>query len=102
MKKSRLLNEVHETARGLARIGAIGKHTLRDLEALCLPPVRKLSAKQIRAIRGRTQMSQAVFAVVLNTSLSTVQKWEIGEKRPSGPSLKLLNVIDRRGVDALA
>ena len=47
-------------------------------------------------------MSQAVFEAVLNTSVSTVQKWEIGEKRPSGPSLKLLNVIERKGVDALA
>ena len=102
MKKTRLLSEVHETARGVARIGAIDKHTLRDLDPLCLPPVRELSAKQIRAIRNRTQMSQAVFAAVLNTSVSTVQKWEIGEKRPSGPSLKLLNVIERKGVKALA
>ena len=102
MKKSRLPNEVRETALGLARIGAIDKHTLRELDALCLPPVRELSAKQIRAIRSRARMSQAVFAAVLNTSVSTVQKWEIGEKRPSGPSLKLLNVIERKGVDALA
>ena len=102
MKKSRLLSEVHETARGLARIGAIDKHTLRDLDSICLAPIRELSAKQIRTIRSRTQMSQAVFAAVLNTSVSTVQKWEIGEKRPSGPSLKLLNVIERKGVKALA
>ena len=81
MKNSRLLNEVHETAQGLAHIGAINKHTMRDLEALCLPPVRELTATQIKAIRGRSQMSQAVFAAFLNTSLSTVQKWEIGEKR---------------------
>ena len=46
-------------------------------------------------------MSQAVFAAFLNTSVSTVQKWEIGEKRPSGPSLKLLDVIERKGVKAL-
>ena len=102
MKKSRLLTEVHDTARGLARIGAIDKHTLKDLNALCLPPVREFSAKQIRAIRSQTKMSQAVFAAVLNISVSTVQKWEIGEKRPSGPSLKLLNVIERKGVEVLA
>jgi putative transcriptional regulator len=51
---------------------------------------------------ARARMSQAVFAAVLNTSVSTVQKWEIGEKRPSGPSLKLLDVIDRKGIEALA
>lgn len=102
MKKSRLLSELHETVRGLERIGAVDKQTLRDLDALCLPPVRKLSAKQIQAIRSRNRMSQAVFAAVLNTSVSTVQKWEIGEKRPSGPSLKLLDVIGRKGIAALA
>jgi putative transcriptional regulator len=102
VKKSRLLSEIHETARGLARASAIDKQTLRDLDALCLPPVRELSARQIRAIRSRSRMSQAVFAAVLNTCVSTVQKWEIGEKRPSGPSLKLLNVIERKRVEALA
>jgi putative transcriptional regulator len=102
MKKSRLLTEMHETARGLVRIGAIEKQTIRDIDALCLPTVRALSAKQIRALRSRIQMSQAVFAAILNTSVSTVQKWEIGEKRPSGPSLKLLSVIERKGIEALA
>ncbi|HUO68970.1 MAG TPA: DNA-binding transcriptional regulator [Gammaproteobacteria bacterium] len=102
MKKSRILAEMHETARGLHRAGAIDKRTMRDFDAICLPPVRKLSAAQIRAIRARSKMSQAVFAAMLNTSISTVQKWEIGEKRPSGPSLKLLDVIERKGIDALA
>jgi putative transcriptional regulator len=74
---------------------------MREFDALALPQVRELSPKQIRALRARAQMSQAVFAAFLNTSVSTVQKWEIGEKRPSGPSLKLLNVIDQKGVDAL-
>ena len=102
MKKSRLLNEMHETARGLERIGALDKQTMREFDALTLPPVRELTAKQIRAIRVRSKVSQAVFAAMLNTSISTVQKWEIGEKRPSGPSLKLLNVIQRKGIGALS
>jgi putative transcriptional regulator len=102
MKKSRILAEMRETAQGLHRAGAIDKRTMRELDALCVPAVRKLSAAQIRAIRARSKMSQAVFAAMLNTSLSTVQKWEIGEKRPSGPSLKLLDVIERKGVQALA
>jgi putative transcriptional regulator len=102
MKKSRIVAEMHETARGLHGAGAIDKRTMRDFDALCTPPVRKLSAAQIRAIRARARMSQAVFAAVLNTSISTVQKWEIGEKRPSGPSLKLLDVIERKGIEALA
>ena len=46
--------------------------------------------------------SQAVFAAYLNTSPSTVQKWEQGQKRPNGPSLKLLNLVAERGLEALA
>jgi len=101
-RKSRLLNEMRETARGLERIGVLDKQTMREFDVLTLPPVQELTAKQIRAIRIRSRVSQAVFAAVLNTSISTVQKWEIGEKRPSGPSLKLLNVIQRKGIAALS
>lgn len=101
MKKSRILAEMHETARGLEGIGAIAKQTLREFDALCLPQVKELSARQIRALRTRVRVSQAVFAAFLNTSVSTVQKWEIGEKKPSGPSLKLLNVIERKGIEVL-
>lgn len=102
MSRKRLLDEMRDTARGLARVGAMDQTTVREIEALALPPVRKLSARQIRSIRSRARMSQAVFAAVLNTSVSTVQKWEIGEKRPSGPSLKLLDVIERKGIAALS
>jgi putative transcriptional regulator len=102
VKKSRILAEVNETARGLNRIGVLDQQTLREFDALSIPPVRTLSARQIRAIRARTRMSQAVFAAVLNTSTSTVQKWEIGAKRPSGPSLKLLNVIHTKRVEVLS
>lgn len=101
MKKSRVLAEVLETAEGLARADAIDKRTLRQIEALCLPPVPQYSPARIRRLRARSRMSQAVFAALLNTSVSTVQKWEIGEKRPSGPSLKLLDVIERKGPEAL-
>jgi putative transcriptional regulator len=101
MKRSRLLTEVHETASALHRSGSIDKQTMREFDALALPRVRDLSPRQIRAVRQRARMSQAVFAAFLNTSVSTVQKWEVGEKKPSGPSLKLLNVIDQKGVDVL-
>jgi DNA-binding transcriptional regulator YiaG len=69
---------------------------MREFDVLTLPPVKELTAKQIRALRTRNRVSQAVFAAMLSTSVSTVQKWEIGEKRPSGPSLKLLDVIQAR------
>ena len=74
---------------------------MREYDALCLTPVPVYSSRRIRALRGRYKLSQAVLASVLNTSLSTVRQWEIGEKHPSGPSAKLLNLLDRKGLEAL-
>ena len=74
---------------------------MRKYNALCLDPVPIHSSAKIRALRARHKLSQAVFASVLNTSLSTVRQWEIGDKNPSGPPLKLLNLLDRKGLELL-
>ena len=100
-KPSRILREVHETARGLRSAGLISKRRMGEFDALCRLEVKALSPTAIKRLRERANLSQAVFAAVLNTSVSTVQKWEIGDKRPSGPSLKLLNLIERRGLEAV-
>mgnify|MGYP003344834186 FL=1 len=100
-KKSRILDAVHETARELQEAGFIDMRRMRQYDVLCLKPVPGYSSKKIRALRDRNRMSQAVFAAFLNTSLSTVRKWEIGEKHPSGPSLKLLDLLDRKGLESL-
>jgi putative transcriptional regulator len=99
--KSRLLEAVHETARDLHKLGVIDKHTMREYDLLCVEPVSAYSAEQIRSLRQRYRLSQAVLASVLNTSISTIQKWEIGDKHPAGPSLKLLSILDRKGLDVL-
>ncbi len=98
---SPILAAVHETAADLHAAGLIDRRRLREYDTLCLPPVPAYSGHRIRALRHRHRLSQAVFAAMLNTSLSTVRQWEIGDKRPSGPSLKLLNLLDRKGLDAL-
>lgn len=98
---SRILNEMHETARGLYDAGLINKRRMGEFEALCHLDVAEMPPQKIRSLREQARMSQAVFAAVLNTSLSTVQKWEIGDKKPSGPSLKLLSLIDRKGLEAV-
>ena len=97
-----IIKAVHETAKGLHKAGVMDAVTLRDFDALCLPPVKKYTAAQIKRIRARNKASQAVFAAYLNTSPSTIQKWEQGQKKPNGPSLKLLNLVDRNGLEALA
>ena len=101
MAKKMILDAVHETAKGLNKAGIMDTKTMRKFDALCLPPVKNLSAAQIRRLRTRNNASQAVFAAYLNTSPSTVQKWEQGQKKPNGPSLKLLNLIDQKGLEAL-
>ncbi len=97
-----ILKAVHETAKGLRKAGVMDTMTLRDFDALCLPPVKVYTPAQIKRIRLRNKASQAVFAAYLNTSPSTVQKWEQGQKKPNGPSLRLLNLVDKKGLEALA
>jgi len=99
--RSPILTAVHEAALDLHAAGFIDKRRMRKYDALCLDPMPEYSGESIRALRDRYRVSQAVLAAVLNTSLSTVRQWEIGEKRPSGPSMKLLNLLDRKGLQAL-
>lgn len=101
-RKSAILDAVLETARGLHAAGVMEQVTLREFDHLCLPPVGPLSPGKIRKIRMQAHVSQAVFAALLNTSVSTVQKWEIGQKRPTGTALKLLHLVQERGLEAVA
>ena len=95
--KSTILEAVHETAKGLHKVGVLDQVTLREFDRLCLPPIELLGPEQIKQIREATRVSQAVFAAILNTSLSTVQKWENGQKRPTATALKLLHLVQKRG-----
>lgn len=99
--RSRILAAVHETAGDLHRLGFIDKRTMRNYDALCLQPVPDYDAARVKALRERLQLSQAVLAALLNTSVSTVRKWEAGDKRPGGSSQKLLDLIERKGLEAV-
>ena len=98
---SKILDAVHDTALDLHAAGFIEMRTMQRYDALCLEPIPTYSSAKIRALRARHKLSQAVLATVLNTSLSTVRQWEIGDKQPSGPSLKLLSLLDRKGLEVL-
>ena len=100
--KSEILEAVHETAKGLHDAGVMSQVTMREFDRLCVPPVPQLDPVQIKRIRESTHVSQAVFARLLNTSPSTVQKWEIGQKRPTGTALKLLHLVQKRGLEGVA
>ncbi len=101
-KRKAILETVYKTARGLHDAGLMDTKTMREFDVLCLPRVKEYTAAQIKRIRERNKASQAVFAAYLNTSVSTVQKWERGEKKPNGPSLKLLSLVDAKGLQTLA
>lgn len=96
------LAAVHETALGLSEAGVMDKRTMKAFDEICLTPVKALSPDQIREIRLHERASQAVFARYLNVSTGLVSQWERGEKHPRGASLKLLTLIARNGLQAVA
>jgi putative transcriptional regulator len=100
--RSDRLEALHKTAQALHRVGAIDKATMRDFDATCLTLVEQLSAKEIQKMREAAGVSQAIFARYLNVKTKLVSEWERGEKKPSGPSLKLLALVKAKGLDAIA
>ncbi len=99
------MSNIIESLRGdlaaLHKAGAVSKVTMREFETICPPPVRELTAAEIKQIREALHFSQPVFALHLHTSVSTVRKWEQGETHPTGPALKLLNIIADKGLQAI-
>lgn len=99
--KSKAFEAIHASAIALHKVGAIDKITMHNFDEGCLSSITEISPTQIKKIREKNRVSQPVFARYLNTSKSTVQKWEIGEKLPSGMALKLLSVVRKHGLDIL-
>ncbi|RKZ93238.1 MAG: transcriptional regulator [Candidatus Parabeggiatoa sp. nov. 1] len=93
---------VHETAKGLNKADLMDTKTLRESDTQRVLPVKGYNPEQIKQIRVKNQVSQAIFAVYLNTSPSTVWRWENGKIKPKGTSLKLLNLVERKGLDILS
>jgi putative transcriptional regulator len=100
--KSEAFSVIHGSASALLKVGAIDKATMRTFDDSCLLVPHELEPAQIKQLREQNHVSQPVFARYLNTSESTVQKWESGAKRPSGMALKLLEVIQKHGLQVLA
>ncbi len=100
--KSEAMAAIHETMESLHDIDVIDKQTMRQFDRMCLTPVKMLSPEEIRSIREREHVSQNVFAHYLNITTGLVSKWERGEKKPAGASLKLLSLVDKKGLSAIA
>ncbi len=100
--KSDAFEAIHSAATGLHRAGVLDKATMRGFDESCLATPPAFAPRQIKKIREQAHVSQPVFARYLNTSESTVQKWEAGTKRPSGMALKLLAVVEKHGLAVLS
>jgi len=100
--RSEAFAAIHETASDLYQAGGMDRKTMRRFDVLCLTPIQKMTPKRIRALRTREKASQAVFAAYLNVTPSLVSKWERGEKHPQGTSLKLLSLVERKGLELIA
>ena len=105
-KPSRLTKVLLETAGDMRKAGLLDKAThekitLRHLGPQTTPVVTPMTGARIRILRKRTKMSQAVFARCLNLTVGYVSQLERGTKRPTGAALALLNVIERKGIEAL-
>ena len=99
--KSEAMASVHEAIADLHGIGLVDKATMRRFDTMCLAVVPEYSPGEIRALRERLNISQTVLASAINASANSIQKWERGVKRPSGTALKLLNLLDRKGLKSV-
>jgi len=100
--RSDALAAIHETMEAMHDVGAINKQTMREFDETCLTPVHTLSPEEIKALRLREHISQPVFARYLNVSKNLVSDWERGVKKPGGPALRLLALIQKKGLMAIA
>lgn len=94
-------NMVLETIEGLYKTGSVTELTLKEVRALALDEVKPYAPRSIARLRRKLRLSQAALARFINTSVYSVQKWEQGAKKPSGPALKLLHIIDEKGLSAI-
>lgn len=99
--RSEPLRSLHHLATDLHGAGLVTKTTMRRFDESCLTRVEELTPDDIKRIREKAAMSQTTFARALNVTPGLVSKWERGDKSPSGPSLKLLTLVDKKGVGTI-
>ncbi|MDO9012472.1 MAG: DNA-binding transcriptional regulator [Gallionella sp.] len=100
--RSDAMAAIHETMEALRDIGAVNKQTMREFDEACLTPIHILSPDEIKLLRLREHISQPVFARYLNVSKNLISDWERGVKKPGGPALRLLTLIQKKGLTAIA
>ncbi len=100
--RSEIAGAIHEMMNDAHDAGVVSHVTLRTFDEACLTPAPVLEGEEIRRLREREHVSQPVFAAYLNVSRNLVSDWERGVKKPGGPALRLLSIIRRKGLQAVA
>lgn len=100
--RSKIAGVVHRAMDGAYRAGVVDKTTMREFDAMCLTTIEDLGPEDIAAIRKRAGVSQGVFACYLNVPAALVSQWERGDRRPTGAAIKLLSLVKRKGLEAIA
>lgn len=99
--RQRLLKAAHEMAKDLYQASVMDIAMMREFDAFCLSTIHELSAAKIKKIRLNAGISQAVFAKIINVSVAAIKQWERGERKPSGAALKLLNLVEEKGLEGV-
>ena len=100
--RSGALAAIHEAMEVLHEVGAVDRQTIREFDETCITPIEVMLPEQIKALRIREHISQPLFARYLNVSMNLVSDWERGVKKPGGPALRLLTVIQHTGLMSIA
>ncbi|MBF0096679.1 MAG: DNA-binding transcriptional regulator [Magnetococcales bacterium] len=100
--KSEAMETIHQTVSGMYEAGVVDKQTMREFDETCLTPVQDFSPTEIRQLREKSHVSQSIFANYLNVSKDAVSQWERGIKKPAGPAQKLLSLVAKKGLPAIA
>jgi putative transcriptional regulator len=97
---SRILKEIHGSVTKGYEAGIIGLRTMQKFDKLCMIDSHAMKPEEIQNIRKNiVKVTQPEFAKILSVSPSTIAKWESGNKKPSGLALKILNLIEKKGID---
>jgi len=72
------------------------KVTMRVTNLTLPEPIKAIRPKEIVGIREKLNVSQPVFAALLNVPLATARSWEQGKRKPSGAALRLLDLARQR------
>jgi len=95
-----MLQELHESVTEAYHAGIVDLNVMQKYDKLCMIETHDMKPEEIQYIRKKiVKVTQPEFAKLLCISPSTVAKWEVGDKKPTRTALKLLSLIERKGIE---